>query len=201
MRTLKENFFGNLGIGHEAKRNLIEQWLKKYRIFYNYTINLDLTIDVDGNVNLHNYPDKELPDYIQFNIVKKTFDISFSNIISLRGCPKECKEFNCDCCENLTSLEGAPKECEFFYCNNCENLTSLEGAPTKCPIFDCQRCNSLASLKGSPKECELFNCSYCEKLTSLKGAPKKCEEFKCNSCGFTEKDVKKVCNAKIIYCN
>ena len=70
MRTIKEylneNFFGNLGIGKKAQ---IEEWLKKYKIT-NYIINPDFTIDVNGSVNLSEYPDKELPEYIQFNYVK-----------------------------------------------------------------------------------------------------------------------------------
>ena len=86
MKTLKENFFGNLGIGKKAK---IEEWIKKYDI-RNYTINPDFTIDVNGFVDLHNYPDKELPDYIQFNIVEGQFDLSNSNITSLKGAPKKC---------------------------------------------------------------------------------------------------------------
>ena len=113
MRTLKENFFGNLGIGKVAK---IEDWLKKYNIT-KYTINNDWTIDVNGEVDLENYPDKELPEYIQFNIVKDIFNISDSKIISLKGAPKECDVFNCDYC-NIETLE----DCTLKKCNNFSNF-------------------------------------------------------------------------------
>ena len=199
MRTLKENFFGNLGIG---KKKAIEDWLKKYKIKY-YTINPDLTIYVNGDVDLQNYSDKELPDYIQFNYIKGIFDISNSNITSLRGSPKECEIFYCNECDKLISLDGAPKECEIFDCGFCHSLTSLEGAPEKCEEFYSQHCDNLTSLKGAPKECDEFYCNYSDNLTSLKGAPKKCQIFNCYSCKgkFTEEDVRKVCNAKKIYCD
>ena len=220
MRTLKENFFGNLGIGKVAK---IEEWLKKYKI-KNYTINSDFTIDVNGDVDLEKYTDKELPEYIQFNYVK-TFYISHSNIISLRGCPKECKEdfrcsdceklislegapekceeFDCMGCTNLTSLEGAPEKCDGFYCQLCKNLTSLEGAPKECKEFCCDACKNLTSLEGAPKECVKFDCEYCDNLTSLEGAPKECESFNCRRCKgkFTKEDVLKVCKVKKIKCD
>ena len=98
MRTIKEylneNFFGNLGIG---KKQNIEGWLKKYNIKY-YTINDDFTIDIEGNVNLCKYSEKELPGYIQFNIIKGHFNISSSNIITLKGVPKKCEKFYCNDC-------------------------------------------------------------------------------------------------------
>ena len=224
MKQLKEyltegNFFGNLGIG---KKNVIEDWLKKYNI-KKYNINNDWTIDVNGEVDLRYYPDKELPDYIQFNYVK-IFNISNSNINTLKGVPNKCLKFKCSECNSLTSLEGAPKECKLFFscngcinlislkgapkeckefcCDECESLTSLEGAPEKCEGFYSYYCTNLTSLEGAPIKCEKFNCRGCTNLTSLKGAPKECKEFCCFYCkgNFTEEDVKKVCNAKIIKC-
>jgi hypothetical protein len=41
----------------------IEKWLDEFFI-NNYTINPDLTIDVNDDINLSYYDDKELPDYI-----------------------------------------------------------------------------------------------------------------------------------------
>ena len=157
MRTLKENFFGNLGIGKVAK---IEEWLKKYKIT-NYTINSDFTIDVNSKVDLSRYPDKEFPEYIKFNIIRGVFNVSNSNLTSLKGCPNKCNIFYCNHCNNLTSLEGAPNRCRSFYCNHCNNLTSLEGAPKECIIFSCHDCK----------------------------------------CDFSKEDVKKVCNAKNIWCD
>ena len=61
METLKEGFLRkNLGLGKEV---LIKKWLDKYNI-KNYTINDDLTIDVNGSVYLTEYREEYLPDYI-----------------------------------------------------------------------------------------------------------------------------------------
>ena len=66
MKQLKDyiltenNFFKNLGVGQEAQ---IKKWLDEHKI-RNYTINDDLTIDVNGNVNLCYYKEEQLPDYI-----------------------------------------------------------------------------------------------------------------------------------------
>ena len=52
MKTIKEGFLRkNLGLGKEA---LIKKWLDKHEIT-NYTINNDLTIDVDTTVDLSGY--------------------------------------------------------------------------------------------------------------------------------------------------
>jgi hypothetical protein len=96
MRTLKEDFFDNIGIGEESQ---IKDWLDKYKIRH-YKINKDLTIDVNGDVVLDEYPDEELPEYIQFNYVKQHFNIQIcGKLKSLRGCPIKCGEtFRCGFC-------------------------------------------------------------------------------------------------------
>ena len=225
MKTIKEYLSEGLirrqaGMDIKAK---IEVWLKEYKV-REYKINSDLTIDVEGDfVYLQKYQDKELPKYIQFNRVDGCFDISKSNITSLKGCPKECQAFYCCNCNNLTSLEDAPKECKIVWCSGCENLSSLEGSPRHCRTFWCNSCNNLTTLKGAPEKCDEFKCMGCENLsslegapkecidfwcngrnnlTSLEGAPKKCREFYCRDCkgNFTKEDVRKVCNAKKIHC-
>ena len=208
MKTLKEylneDFFGNLGIGHAGKRQLIEEWLKKYSIT-KYTINKDLTIDVNGDVYIDKYKEDTLPDYIQFYNVKGKFVIvGANNLKSLRGCPNKCLRFVCNRCYNLTSLEGAPKECEYFNCEGCKSLQSLEGAPKECKRFICtdcygltslegapeiihetldvSSCINLKSLKGGPKIVNNFILIFCLSLESLEGAPKECDGFNCSGC-------------------
>ena len=136
-----------------VKINKIITWLNKHDI-NEYIINDDLTINVKGHVSLNYYNKKELPKYIQFNKVCGDFEICFSDIISLKGAPKECREFNCSDCYNLTSLEGAPTKCEEFYCSDCYNLTSLEGAPTKCKEFDCRNCKCNFTEEDVRKVCD-----------------------------------------------
>ena len=102
MRTLKEFIIKEGLIKRQAGmdvRTKIEAWLKKYNI-ENYTINKDFTIDVNGGVDLDEYPDEELPKYIQFNYVKLHFNIQIcEKLKSLRGCPIKCGEtFRCGFC-------------------------------------------------------------------------------------------------------
>lgn len=136
MKTLKDyiltenNFFKNLGIGMKVQ---IEKWLKEHNIT-NYTINDDLTIDVDGYVDLIEYEEKHLPDYIQFRKVTKYFYIDNSpKLETLKGCPQEVGgSFYCYDCPNLESLKGGPKEVGIdFSCSGCPKLETLEGCPKK----------------------------------------------------------------------
>lgn len=178
MKELKEyilnenNFFKNLGIGQES---LIKKWIEDYCTIKlgEYTINPDMTIDVDKSVVISKYPEKEFPDYIQFGEIKYGFSVLSSNIETLRGCPRKCKWFGCDSCKKLKSLEYSPIECEKFSCSHCDSLETLRGCPQKCEKFNCQDCKSLTSLEGLEhyKVLEELDCSYCENLTSLKGAP------------------------------
>ena len=181
MKTLKRSIFNrssHSGDGFKAqRRELIESWLNKYDI-RNYTINDDFTIDVSGDVYLDLTDLTELPEYIQFGIVKGDFDCRRGNLTSLRGCPREVgKGFYCTLNE-LTSLEGAPEEVGGAFCCSLNKLTSLKGAPKKVGgNFDCSN-NQLISLEGAPKE--VGNYFICNR----------------NLATFTEKDVRKVCNVE-----
>ena len=65
MKTIKEGFLRkNLNLGKEA---IIKRWLDEHKI-EDYTINKDLTIDVDGDVSLDNYGKKMLT--IIFSVLK-----------------------------------------------------------------------------------------------------------------------------------
>jgi len=82
------------------------KFLKKYEI-KNYTINPDLTVDVDGDVSLNGKNLTKIP--VKFKTVTGDF-FCYRN--------------------NLTSLEGSPATVGgYFYCYN-NKLTSLEGSPT-----------------------------------------------------------------------
>jgi hypothetical protein len=129
---------------------------KTYNI-KNYIINSDMSINVDGDVNLRNKSLKSLP--LKFNKVSGDFICSFNILTSLKGCPIEVGgDFIC-------------------YWNL---LMSLEGCPEKVGgDFSCYK-NKLTSLLESPKKINgNFNCSVNE-LTSLKGCPKEvCGDFYC----------------------
>lgn len=159
-----------------GRRIIIETWLEQQNV-QNYTINDDFTIDVDGDINLFKTDLIEIPDYIQFGVIRGNFDCSSNHLSSLRGCPRKVDGFfNCSF-NKLTSLEGSPEKVKGgFYCGS-NQLTSLEGAPKEVDDFYCNN-NQLISLKGAPKK--VGGDFYCSN----------------NKVQFTEEDVRKVCNVK-----
>lgn len=196
MKNLKEyivnenNFFKNLGVG---KTKLIKDFCDKYTR-YGYIINKDDTINATI-VDLREYPETELPWYIQFNKVHR-MSVEGSKLETLRGCPIESLDFfDCRNCKELKTLEGGPQKCYgTYYCKKCPKLTNLIGAPQECLVFDCSECENLESLKGGPKKFEKnreaeFKCVGCTKLTSLKGGPIYSNEFlvyNCSGCTSLE---------------
>jgi hypothetical protein len=99
---------------------------KKYGI-RNYTINSDLSINVEGEVDLYRKGLTKLP--IKFKEVSGSFWCGGNRLISLEGCPERVGS-NFSCSRNkLTSLEGCPKYIGGdFYCQN-NNIYTFEGIP------------------------------------------------------------------------
>lgn len=119
----------------------IKNFCEKYNIT-NYTINDDLSIDVDGNVDIEYniFGDiivlDEIP--IKFNKVTGWFQCDNNNLTTLKNCPTYVgKNFSCDE-NNLTSLEHSPEfvggsfDCYF---NPLESLDGLK-VPYKKLSFD-----------------------------------------------------------------
>jgi hypothetical protein len=123
----------------------------------NYTINDDLSIDVNGDVNLAYRRLEYFP--LRFNYVGGYFQCSFNKLKSLEGCPQTVNESFFCYCNELKSLEGCPQTvgCGFDCFNN--NLVSLESCPqTVSGDFSCGN-NNLKSLKGCPQTVSgTFNC-------------------------------------------
>ena len=145
MKTLQESILSRSSHGAEGFknqiRNEIEEWLNEYKI-KNYTINDDLTIDVNGDVDLTQFDFENFPDYIQFGVVNGFFDCSFCHLKSLRGAPKITKG-SFDCSHNeLVSLEEVPEVIKGdFYCDHNNSLNSLKGAPKEVGRnFYCYNC-------------------------------------------------------------
>lgn len=159
---------------------LIENWLNEHDI-KNYTINSDMTINVDGDVELDQIYDNTFPKFIKFKYVSGNFSCSDLHIKSLKGSPEKVDgNFTCSYCSNIISLEGSTQEVGGdFNCSHCENLTSLKGSPKKInKHFDCTFCFNLTSLEGGPQEIYGdFDGFY-------------------NSKNFTKDDVIKICNVK-----
>ena len=80
----------------------IRKICKKYGI-YDYTINNDGSIDVNGSVDLTHNRLKKLP--LKFNYIGGNFNCSYNNLTTLEGSPKQVDGYF-DCENNdLTSLE------------------------------------------------------------------------------------------------
>jgi len=80
----RQNKLSTLGVG---KIKLIKKWLEEEGVV-NWKINDDLTIDVDGDVDL---PTRNVttnfPEYIKFNKIKGFFDCFYRKMTTLKGCP------------------------------------------------------------------------------------------------------------------
>lgn len=84
----------------------IHDWLDGIGI-KKYVINDNLTVDVNGGVNLTKYQMTEIP--IQFGIVTGDFFCNDNQLTSLKGCPHEVQGwFHCGN-NNLTNLDYCPK--------------------------------------------------------------------------------------------
>lgn len=145
----------------------------RYLNIENYTINDDLSVDVDGDVK-----QASTINTIPIKIRKVKGDFKwFGTLINLKNSSEEVGgDFFCGH-NNLTSLEGAPKQIGGdFFCND-NKLTSLEGAPKQIDgDFNC-RDNNLTSLEGAPKQVDNFFCQNNDKQ-------------------FTEDEVRAVCDVK-----
>ena len=113
----------NEGFFYNTKIKLL---CKKYNI-KNYSINPDLSIDVEGSVDLYNLKLSSLP--LRFSIVGGGFFCQNNNLTTLEGGPREVrKNFNCH--NNLlTTLDGSPREVGGYFDCSSNRLTTLDGGP------------------------------------------------------------------------
>jgi len=94
----------------------------------NYSINLDGSIDVHGDVNLFQIKLEKLP--LNFGKVSGNFSCAFNKLTTLEGSPVTVGGFF-DCSYNtLTSLEGAPHTVGRFFDCSMNSLTNILGGPT-----------------------------------------------------------------------
>lgn len=104
----------------------VKDWLDRKGI-ENYTINDDLIVDVDGDVDISFYDLTEIP--IQFGKVDGNFLCCGNRLTTLKGCPKYVgggfDAFN----NKLTSLEYCPEITEWRFDVHNNNLTTLRYMP------------------------------------------------------------------------
>lgn len=146
----------------------IKDWLDS-RLIKKYIINDNLTVDVDGNVDLSHSHLDTIP--IKFNIVLGDFSCGWNKLTSLEGCPINIKgNFYCGY-NKLTNLEFCPKVgINNFGCAH-NNLTSLKGCPNIVRgSFFCEN-NNLISLQGCPEQ--IGDSFYCmdNPLTDIENFP------------------------------
>jgi hypothetical protein len=130
-------------IDEESK---IRKICKEYNI-KNYTINDDLSIDVDDSVGFFGKGLVKVP--LKFNRVSGNFNCSSNDLISLFGCPQWVGG-NFACSDNgLTSLKFFPKFIggDLFIYDNY--ITSLKGIPKNINYIDCDN-NKIWSFIGIP---------------------------------------------------
>jgi len=131
--SLKENFergsgnkLSNLGVG---KSKLIKDWLNDHYII-NYIINDDMTIDVNGDVQLLQTTIIKFPDYIQFRKIEGCFDLESTQLQELRGCPIYVKGYFDIRKNNLDSFKFSPKYVGgSFICDQNWGLEEIDGLP------------------------------------------------------------------------
>ena len=145
----------------------IEEWLRTYRI-RNYTINDDLSVDVNDHVYLVSKGLSAFP--IQFGEVSGFFYCNANKLVSLIGSPRHAGgDFFCDN-NPLETLIGSPLSVDGMFRCSYNYLESLKGAPREVNgVFRCSH-GRLKSLKGAPREVGGdFDCRNNPQLKSLDG--------------------------------
>jgi len=152
----------------KEEKDRIDSICKKYNIF-NYSINSDGTIDVDGDVNLTK---KELTDLpLSFNKVSGDFYCNGNQLTSLKGCPHEVGGTFYGQSNNLVNLDWGPKLVRNSFFCSYNQLTSLKGSPDIINVdFYCHR-NILTSLEGGPNSVNGNFCCADNQLSNLIGSP------------------------------
>jgi hypothetical protein len=149
-------------------RDGVIQVCKRYGI-EDYTINDDLSIDVDGDVYFIQKGLKYLP--LKFNYVSGDFNCYSNNLVSLEGSPQTVGgDLSCSY-NSLETLKGSPQSVGgYFDCYN-NKLKTLKGGPqTVDGDFGCHR-NKLKTLEGSPQTVGRNFFCYDNELKTLEGCP------------------------------
>ena len=149
-------------------REEVIQVCKRYDI-KNYTINDDLSIDVNGNVDLSSRNLEYLP--LRFNYVSSYFSCYDNELKTLEGCPQKIGSFFSCGINELKTLKSCPQTVgRGFYCFKNE-LKTLEGCPQIVNgDFSCSY-NKLESLEGSPKTVGVDFYCYKNELKDLEHFP------------------------------
>ena len=118
--------FESTSLNFPTTREEVIEVCNRYRI-NNYTINDDLSIDVEGHVNLAYKNLEYLP--LRFNYVSGDFSCYDNKLKTLEGCPQTVSG-SFDCYRNkLITLEGSPSVVNGNLICYDNKLETLEGSP------------------------------------------------------------------------
>lgn len=136
----------------------IRNWLNEHHIKSAF-IMPDLTVNVDGGVNLANHNLESIP--VQFGIVLDTFDCHGNHLKTLAGSPKQCINFYCHS-NQLTNLIGSPEIVRAnFYCSN-NKLITLESTTIECKNnFTCSNNINLKDISHLPQNTKTLIANNC----------------------------------------
>lgn len=123
-----------------------------------YTINNDLSIDVNGSVFFHSNGFQYLP--LNFNYITVDFYCYDNHLISLEGSPQKI-DGHFFCYNNrLETLKGGPNEVGGAFSCDKNILISLEGCPKKVGSVFCCNNNDLRVIDYLPEKMNNFEILY-----------------------------------------
>ena len=145
----------------------------------NYTINKDLSIDVDGDVSLRYLNIIKLP--LKFKSVSGNFFIDNNKLKTLENCPIDIGGDFYAYKNNFESLKFFPKKIGGDIYISYNKIKNLEGLPdiVNGSLY-VNRC-SLTSLLGCPRIIEDIFSAANNSIKSIKGGPLKCKDMILNS--------------------
>lgn len=121
-----------------------------------YTINQDLTVDVEGSCLLYKMNMSKLPEYLKFGKVTDDFGVHFNQLETLKGCPYYVgNRFSCRS-NKLKTLKYIPKKVMGKIICDDNMLTTLEGVEIHLPSygisFDGNPCSEIYAELGFTAE-------------------------------------------------
>jgi len=145
----------------------------KYLGLINYSINDDLTVDVDETVDISNKELTIIP--LKFGVVKGNFNCSGNKLTSLEGSPKKITGSFACAENNLMSLKGGPLEVDGSYACMVNKLKDLDGVAKIGQSINCSN-NPITTLKHLQKIINGKMVCIQSKLKSLKDGPSEVKE-------------------------
>ena len=146
----------------------IKKWLEEFEISQ-YTINDNLTVDVNDHVDISYCDLKKIP--IQFGVINGSFNCSHNKLTTLKGAPQDLVNMYCEK-NRLTNLEGAPAKIHNTLDVSDNEITSLTGVSKEighCLSINKNKLSTLVELSNCMLEASLM--ANNNQLTNLSGLP------------------------------